>query len=42
MVTYAEQTGLTSTVNVRKSEFTLGVEVSGVFLSTLWADFGRG
>ena len=25
MVTYAEQTGLTSTVNVRKSEFTLGV-----------------
>ena len=42
MVTYGEQTDLTSTVNVGKSEFTLGVEVSGVFLSTLWADFGRG
>ena len=31
MVTYGEQTDLTSTVNVGKSEFTLGVEVSGVF-----------
>lgn len=31
MVTHDEQTGLTSTVDVRKSEFTLGVEVSGFF-----------
>jgi hypothetical protein len=41
-VAYDRQTGMTSTVNVGKSEFTLGVEVSGVLLSTLWADFGRG